>query len=663
MKRFLGISLVLICGIAAVLFWPKHPLPAPVSQEAPAKSPRLLVHLLDYLAVDYGGAVDSGKVISDSEYKEQLEFIGTALQLSHELPELQSATEIQQGISGLSDLIQSKADEGVVAATARQLQSRIISRVGLPVSPSTWPSVAAAEPLFRDNCSKCHGAEGRGDGPSAATLPTKPLNFQDPEKMREMTPFQAFNTIRLGVPDTPMAAFTSFSDRDAWNLAFYVVSFRYRTQGLAGMDEKALTTLGTKLNVASDDLLRVVATGSDADIEKRFEGNPALTPSAIAGLRLYSPASSPLASLDLARARLEETRTHYDNSRFDEASRTALSAYIDGVEPVEPRIRASDPEAVLNLEQSMGLVRTAIHDRKSGLAVSQAITRAEGFLARATDLLSERKSSPALTFTLALGILLREGFEAALIIVALLGVIRVSGVKNAKRWVHAGWLVAVVLGIAAWIFSGWLTDWSGLQRELVEAITGVVTVGILLYLGFWLHSKTEIGKWKHFIEDQVRAALNQKNLFRLATIAFLAAFREAIETVLFLRAIWLEGGASSKPAMAGGVATAFVLILVLGWLLLAFSARIPIRMLFNISSLIMVALAVILTGKAVHAFQEVDVLSVTLSPFAFHSDWLGIYPTRETLVAQIVILGLSVFLWMYGKRPASAAARPATLAS
>ncbi len=79
--------------------------------------------------------------------------------------------------------------------------------------------------------------------------------------------------------------------------------------------------------------------------------------------------------------------------------------------------------------------------------------------------------------------------------------------------------------------------------------------------------------------------------------------------------------------------------------------RIPIRMLFNISSLIMVALAVILTGKALHAFQEVDVLSVTLSPFAFHSDWLGIYPTRETLVAQIVILGLSVFLWMYGKRP------------
>jgi high-affinity iron transporter len=91
-------------------------------------------------------------------------------------------------------------------------------------------------------------------------------------------------------------------------------------------------------------------------------------------------------------------------------------------------------------------------------------------------------------------------------------------------------------------------------------------------------------------------------------------------------------------------------VLILGWLLLTFSTKIPIKALFNISSIIMVALAVILTGKAFHSFQEVDVISITLSPLNLHWDWLGLYPTQETLLAQLCVLAFSVFLWMYGKK-------------
>ena len=107
----------------------------------------------------------------------------------------------------------------------------------------------------------------------------------------------------------------------------------------------------------------------------------------------------------------------------------------------------------------------------------------------------------------------------------------------------------------------------------------------------------------------------------------------------------------TKTALGAGVVAAFVAILVLGWLLLTFSTKIPIKTLFNVSSLIMVGLAVILTGKAAHSFQEVDLLSVTLSPLNLHSDWLGLYPTQETLLAQLIVLALSVFLWIRGKRP------------
>ena len=184
----------------------------------------------------------------------------------------------------------------------------------------------------------------------------------------------------------------------------------------------------------------------------------------------------------------------------------------------------------------------------------------------------------------------------------------------------------------------------------MEGITGVVTVVILLYIGFWLHSRTEITRWKAFIQVQIKSALEEKNLIQLAFISFLAAFREAIETVLFLRAIWLEGGSSAKNALGLGVLSAFAAILLLGWLLLKFSTRIPIKTLFNVSSLIMIALAVILTGKAIHSFQEVDYVSITLSPLNLHWDWLGLYPTWEPTLFQLGVLAVSVFLWIYGKK-------------
>jgi high-affinity iron transporter len=200
-----------------------------------------------------------------------------------------------------------------------------------------------------------------------------------------------------------------------------------------------------------------------------------------------------------------------------------------------------------------------MNGRKPISEVTLSVQRAMDALAQSSSLLEQKTSSPTLTFLLSFGILLREGFEAALLIVALLGVIRVSGAKKASRWVHGGWLLAVALGLVAWFFSGWLMNISGLGRELMEAITGVITVLILLYLGFWLHSRTEINRWKAFIEVQVKSALQERNLIQLAFISFLAAFREAIETVLFLRAIWLEGGADTKTALAAGVVAAFAL--------------------------------------------------------------------------------------------------------
>lgn len=653
MKRYwpAGLLFLMVLGVVAWPFLKHSPSPAS-AEDAEEHSPRLMVHLLDYLAADYGGAVKNGKVLSLPEYKEQLEFAKTVLDLSQSLPEMKASPLVQTEMMKLEDLIHGKGDPAQVAATARKIQAEVMRIARFPVAPEKWPDLLSGKRLFEVNCTKCHGAEGKGNGYAAATLNPKPTSFLS-AKMRDLAPLQAFNTIHLGVPGTGMAAFPNFSDQDTWNLAFYVLSLRYqewlsRSDRVYGL---SVEPPGEVLKLSKGDLLKKVAVTSDSDLEKDLSGAKENPAGLLADLRLHSFNGSAQASLDLARLYLEDAFRDYKKGSFDPASRKALRAYLEGVEPVEPRLKANDPQVVLDLEQYMGLVRSGINGKKPVPEVETAVQKALGSLQAAANLLKDKAPSSGLTFTLSFGILLREGFEALLLIVTLLGIIRASGAKKARRWVHGGWLAAVALGFVAWIFSGWLMGLSGLGRELMEGLTGALTVVILLYIGFWLHSKTEITRWKSFIQVQVRSALEERNLIQLAFISFLAAFREVIETVLFLRAIWLEGGSETKLALGGGVAAAFAAILLLGWLLLAFSARIPIKTLFNVSSIIMVALAFILTGKAVHSFQEADIVSITLSPLNLHWDWLGLYPTRETILFQLAILALSVFLWVWGKKP------------
>lgn len=270
---------------------------------------------------------------------------------------------------------------------------------------------------------------------------------------------------------------------------------------------------------------------------------------------------------------------------------------------------------------------------------------------QAEKVLEEKSLSPSLSFMASAAIILREGFEAVLIIIALLGVIRASGSRRAALWVHGGWVSALALGCLLWVFTGFLMNISGAQRETLEGLSSAFAVIVLIVVGFWLHSQTEIGRWKSFIHGRVQKALDGKNLWALASIAFIAVFREAIETVLFLKAISLDDSGNAKFAVAAGAFTSITLVILMAWAILRYSAKLPIRKLFETSAIIMAVLAVVLTGKGLHSFQEIGWIGVNTSPISFHFDLLGLYPTWQTWIAQVFILGLVFFLWKYGKKP------------
>jgi len=178
-------------------------------------------------------------------------------------------------------------------------------------------------------------------------------------------------------------------------------------------------------------------------------------------------------------------------------------------------------------------------------------------------------------------------------------------------------------------------------------------VGVLLYVGFWMHSKSEAGKWQAYVKEKIQNLARTENLIGLAFLSFLVVFREAFESVLFLSALSLEVGDSQQAAFGGGIIFAFALLAIISVLIMRFSKKLPISKLFKYSALIISGLAVILTGKGLNAIQEAGSISISVLPIDLRIDALGFYPTWETAIGQLAILILVIVLWNFANRSSS----------
>jgi high-affinity iron transporter len=247
-------------------------------------------------------------------------------------------------------------------------------------------------------------------------------------------------------------------------------------------------------------------------------------------------------------------------------------------------------------------------------------------------------------------ILLREGLEAILVLAAIIAFVRKTGRREAMPWIHAGWAGAVALGVVTWFVAERVITISGANRELTEGITALLAAAMLLYVGYWLHSKSYAQAWQHFIRDQVNTALGKGTVWALAGVSFLAVYREAFEIVLFYQALWLQAGESGRQSVLGGIAVAAVLLALLAWAILKYSVRLPIGPFFAITAGLLALLAVVFAGHGVAALQEAGVLDA--SPVGMVAiPMLGVHPTLQGLGTQAAALALVLIgVWM-ARRP------------
>lgn len=614
--------------------------PLPASAQDTGTGPETAWRLLDYIAVDYPVAVSNGQVISEAEYAEMREFSASVRTKITALPARPTQPRLIASSSALISTIEARAEPETVARQARTLADELLAAYPMPLAPRTAPDLARGAALYAEQCSACHGATGRGDGPAAAGLDPAPIAFTDRERARERSLFGLYQVIGQGLEGTSMPSFAQLSSEDRWALAFYAGGFAYpEAMGRSGerwRDDPQLR--------AAVPNLETLAQLSPAALAAQL-GEPKAS-EVISYLRAHPEvmAAQDTDGLDLARRKLAESLESYRAGDAGKAEELALSAYLDGFEPVEPLLRARDGKLMARIEAAMGELRASISRRAPPDEVAAQVTVLSGLFDDAGRALAPSEASAVSTFLGAFTILLREGLEALLIVIAMIAFLRKAERRDVLPYVHGGWIAALVAGGASWAAATWLITISGASRELTEGIGSLVSAVVLLSVGVWMHGKAQAGAWQAYIRDKLSAALSKRSAWFLFLLAFLVVYREVFETILFYASLWNQG---TQGALLGGAAMAIVCLIVIAWGLLIFSKRLPISQFFAYSALLIAALAVVLAGKGVAGLQEAGVMGVHPLAALPRIEILGVFPTWEGLAVQLLALAVVIvgFWW------------------
>jgi len=606
---------IVLSGVVAGLLAPPARAAGPSDDGGDAQR---LVALLDYVGGDYGRAVQNGVVVSPEEYEEQLRFAAAAQAMAERL--VPARTEpLYARLGTLEALMQAHGDAEAVRQAAHAARDEAVMRFGLGTMPAERPSLPRAEALYAQSCAACHGMRGDADTERARSLNPQPASFRDQARLSQLSPYRVYNALTFGVPGTAMAAFEAFTPAERWSLAFYV--FRL---GHAGQPARA----GAAMTLAD------MAGRSNAEVLQvlRAEGQPD-PEAALVHLRSEAAFTEPPMGVGIDRTRglVREAVTAFTSGRALDADRFVLDAYLQGFEPLEPRLRGRDPEGTRAVESAFRDLRTALVKGEAS-GVEREAGRLESLLSR----IAEGRKRPLVPFVASALIFFREGIEAALLVAALLTGVRRVGRGDAAWYIHLGWIAALPAGILTWWAFDRLVALGAHQRELIEAAVSLLAAAVLFSVSFWMISKAESRHWRDYLRRNLERSLDRRSLLLMAALAFLAVYREAAETVLFTEALLLDAEGHRAQAL-WGAAVGLLGVVAIAWAMSRTVRRLPLGPFFAVSSLLLCALAIAFAGSGI--YQLVASGYVRPRPVRFPEvPWMGIHPDLTSLLVQFGIV-------------------------
>lgn len=662
------------------------PLEVAFAQERPA---RRLASIVSVAVAEYGLGIDErGRMISELEYGEAVTFLADAKGVAERLSG-DKAEVVRSLLDSLARAVNEKRPPSQLAVLHEEFKQALGADAALEM-PTKRLDLAEGKSIYEASCASCHGTSGMGDGPQARGMDPPPPALADAEAMRDVTPSLMFHIVSVGIAGTSMTGWaTTLTPDQRWNVIAYVNSMRAPSSvatgegiylqrcaachGPRGASDGALSAALTRLPVELQSMAWQVDR-SDAHIAEAIKsGIPetAMPPSRdvsdgdlsmmVAYIRSMVLDDIPPPPVDTSNgqavsgrviALLDEGLVAVRTGRNEEASDRAFDAYI-AFEPLETPARARNPGLVATMERQFADFKGAVQggDVRSAERARNAI---EAGMPAIVELTRTRSGFWG-NMLQSLLIIVREGLEAILVVGAVVAFLIKTGHRERLKSIWIGVAAALVAsGISAVILATVLKALPA-TREIIEGITMLVAVAVLFSVSYWLISKVEAARWQQFIKDKVNDALQHGGGRALAFVAFLAVYREGAETALFYQALLREG--AGVPIVTGMIVGAVILAVVFT-LFYRYGIRIPLRPFFSVTSALLYYMAFVFMGKGIRELQEGNLVPITVLPGWPHIEAMGIYPSVETLLAQLLLVVLFVFALLKTFWPKRAVALP-----
>ncbi|HTN89889.1 MAG TPA: c-type cytochrome [Sorangium sp.] len=618
--------------------------PARVAALADAGEPaeveaRRLIHMLGYVAMDYGGCVADGAVTSAIEYDEQLTLLGEAIHIAARIQPsaLESgAGDLAQGVADVRALVEAKVSADRVALAARAARDRVAAAFRLAEAPLSRPDAERGAALYQENCASCHGPTGHADTKRAASLVPHPANFHDADIAEQLAPTAVESTVRFGVNGTAMVPFTFLTASERWDLAFHVAGLHHpQPAAPRPLDLPGYSVV--ELALRSDGDLR-------AELSAR--GIPAERHAALlAELRRrvpYAPeaSSSPLTT---ARAALDRGRAALREGRLVEARAALDTAQLDGIDAAEASVRTVKEALADDLGDGAFALRAALAAGAAAGATTEALDAGMAALLRdatyAEVSLARSGGAPGRLVALVSSRLLLRELAAAALFLAALAVVAPS---RSRRVVHVASGAALLLALAVWVAAA-LGHMAGFWRTLVAGAATSLAVAVVAgaaALALWRDARQARPR------EPSREGLSRRARAVVFATALLASFGAAFSGLDAALGVSLP---VAPPAVAGALLA--LALLVAGAALAIRVSRAAARRWASPPAWVACLLCIPLAGRGVAALQLCGLVPVHGLPLPRVAA-IGIYPEVETCLVQAALLGLALAGAARGRRSA-----------
>ena len=340
-------------------------------------------------------------------------------------------------------------------------------------------------------------------------------------------------------------------------------------------------------------------------------------------------------------------RRQIDSALARRSDKVAVDAYMT-FEQVETAIRAKNPGLASELEGNFAWLRMRVA-RADEAERSTIRERLLAGLERAERVVADRPSGMSL-FIASFFLLVREGFEAILIVAALMTFLAKAGAQERRREVARGAWAAVGASVITWVLVELLLQVTAGQREMIEGGTMLLAAAVLFYVSYWLLSKIEAAKWTAFVRGKMQNALASGSGIALSAVAFLAVYREGFETILFYKALFTSAG-SSSVSVVGGIAAGAVGLVAIYLLVNQLGLRVAMKPFFAVTGVMLYYMAFVFAGKGIAELQGAQIIPLTVIEGAPRIPVFGIYPTLESIVVQGLLLALAIVAAVWALRP------------